>query len=237
MRFIAIVIAALSSIIWSLWAATPATIKIDSDQFQLPVLKKKNNNPIIRVNVISSSGGQVLEKLRFSTKGTTDLADIKTARLYYYAKDSLPGNMETTKAKLVSVVDTMAKEIYFESDQVLENGNNYFWLSYELEEDANILNFVDARLLSAQVDRQTTAYKRKDNGMSQRIGVAVRKHKQDAVHTSRIPGLATTNKGTLIALFDARYENGRDLQGHMDIGIHRSEDNGDTWEPIQIVMD
>ena len=237
MRFIAIVIAALSSIIWSLWAATPATIKIDSDQFQLPVLKKKNNNPIIRVNVISSSGGQVLEKLRFSTKGTTDLADIKTARLYYYAKDSLPGNMETTKAKLVSVVDTMAKEIYFESDQVLEKGNNYFWLSYELEEDANILNFVDARLLSAQVDRQTIAYKRKDNGMSQRIGVAVRKHKQDAVHTSRIPGLATTNKGTLIALFDARYENGRDLQGHMDIGIHRSEDNGDTWEPIQIVMD
>ena len=237
MRFIAIVITALSSIIWSLWAATPATIKIDSDQFQLPVLKKKNNNPIIRVNVISSSGGQVLEKLRFSTKGTTDLADIKTARLYYYAKDSLPGNMETTKAKLVSVVDTMAKEIYFESDQVLEKGNNYFWLSYELEEDANILNFVDARLLSAQVDRQSIAYKRKDNGMNQRIGVAVRKHKQDAVHTSRIPGLAITNKGTLIALFDARYESGRDLQGHMDIGIHRSEDNGDTWEPIQIVMD
>ena len=237
MRFIAIVITALSSIIWSLWAATPATIKIDSDQFQLPVLKKKNNNPIIRVNVISSSGGQVLEKLRFSTKGTTDLADIKTARLYYYAKDSLPGNMETTKAKLVSVVDTMAKEIYFESDQVLEKGNNYFWLSYELEEDANILNFVDARLLSAQVDRQSIAYKRKDNGMNQRIGVAVRKHNQDAVHTSRIPGLAITNKGTLIALFDARYESGRDLQGHMDIGIHRSEDNGDTWEPIQIVMD
>ncbi len=237
MRFIAIVITALSSIIWSLWAATPATINIESDQFQLPVLKKKNNNPIIRVNVISSSGGQALKKLRFSTKGTTDLADIKRARLYYYAKDSLPGNMETTTAKLVSVVDTIAKEIYFESDRVLEKGNNYFWLSYELEEDANILNFVDAKLLSAQIDRQTIVYKKKDNGMSQRIGVAVRKHKQDAVHTSRIPGLAKTNKGTLIAIFDARYDSGRDLQGHMDIGIHRSEDNGNTWEPIQIVMD
>ena len=39
-----------------------------------------------------------------------------------------------------------------------------------------------------------------------RAGVAVRQHKQDGVHTSRIPGLATSTKGTLLAIYDARYE-------------------------------
>ncbi|KGE13940.1 sialidase family protein [Sphingobacterium deserti] len=68
-------------------------------------------------------------------------------------------------------------------------------------------------------------------------GVAVRSHMQDSVHTSRIPGLACSNDGTLLAIFDARYESARDLQGHIDIGLHRSTDGGQTWQPMQIAMD
>jgi sialidase-1 len=77
----------------------------------------------------------------------------------------------------------------------------------------------------------------KEPDSSLRLGVAVRKHMQDNVHTSRIPGLATTNKGTLLAIFDARRESSRDLQGHMDIGLHRSTDGGQSWEPLQVVLD
>src|SRR5690606_27004095 len=37
--------------------------------------------------------------------------------------------------------------------------------------------------------------------------------------------------------YDVRRESGRDLQGNMDIGISRSLDEGNTWEPMQIAMD
>tara|TARA_B110000263_G_C15309088_1_gene512030 strand:- start:520 stop:1773 length:1254 start_codon:yes stop_codon:yes gene_type:complete len=73
--------------------------------------------------------------------------------------------------------------------------------------------------------------------IAQQLGVAVRQHKQDNVHTYRIPGLTTTNKGTLLATYDVRRELGRDLQGHMDIGLSRSLDGGQNREPMQIVLD
>ena len=34
-----------------------------------------------------------------------------------------------------------------------------------------------------------------------------------------------------------RYEYSRDLQGHMDIGLSRSLDKGQTWENMQVVLD
>lgn len=214
-----------------------AHIQVSEHQYQLPVLKNKENNPIVRVKVVADDDGQVLSALRFSTKGTTDLGDIQSARVYYYGQDSLPGKMENIESRLFASVENVGKNIVFSGNQKLKEGDNFFWLSYELKESANLAHFIDATLVSAQIGNKKVRTVKKESDLKQRVGVAVRKHKQDQVHTSRIPGLATTNEGTLIAIFDARYESGRDLQGHMDIGIHRSENGGQTWEPIQIVMD
>ncbi|MCE1198888.1 MAG: glycoside hydrolase [Marinilabiliales bacterium] len=60
---------------------------------------------------------------------------------------------------------------------------------------------------------------------------------QDQVNTYRIPGLVTTRKGTLIAVFDLRYRNSGDLQGDIDVGMCRSTDQGATWEPTQKIID
>jgi sialidase-1 len=57
------------------------------------------------------------------------------------------------------------------------------------------------------------------------------------VDTYRIPGLATTNNGTLLAIYDIRRESSRDLQGDIDIGLSRSIDGGNSWEPMQTVLD
>ena len=65
----------------------------------------------------------------------------------------------------------------------------------------------------------------------------VRRAGDDGVHTYRIPGLAATPKGTLIAVFDARNRNGADLPGDIDVGMMRSTDNGATWQPMQRIMD
>ncbi|MCM8530026.1 MAG: glycoside hydrolase [Lentisphaeraceae bacterium] len=57
------------------------------------------------------------------------------------------------------------------------------------------------------------------------------------VKGARIPGIVTTPKGTLLAVYDARYDQVKDLQGHMDIALNRSTDGGQTWSPMQKIID
>ena len=65
----------------------------------------------------------------------------------------------------------------------------------------------------------------------------VRNAGDDGVAAYRIPGLVTTPKGTLIAVYDVRYANSYDLQADIDVGMSRSTDGGRTWEPMRIVLD
>lgn len=67
--------------------------------------------------------------------------------------------------------------------------------------------------------------------------MVLRAHGQDKTDTYRIPGLITTNKGTLIAVYDNRYNNSKDLQEDIDIGMSRSTDGGQTWQPMRVIMD
>ena len=70
-----------------------------------------------------------------------------------------------------------------------------------------------------------------------RAGVALRIEGDNGIHTSRIPGLIKTLNGTLIAVYDARYRNSRDLQGDIDICCQRSTDGGKSWGPVIKVLD
>lgn len=70
-----------------------------------------------------------------------------------------------------------------------------------------------------------------------RLAKVLREAGQDQCDTYRIPGLVTTNKGTLIAVYDNRYNNSKDLQEDIDVGMSRSTDGGQTWEPMKVIMD
>lgn len=65
----------------------------------------------------------------------------------------------------------------------------------------------------------------------------VRKRGDDKIHTYRIPGLAATPHGTLVAVFDIRHKSSVDLPGDIDVGMMRSTDNGETWSEMQRIMD
>ena len=67
--------------------------------------------------------------------------------------------------------------------------------------------------------------------------VVIHRQGEHSCHTFRIPGIAVTNSGTLLAVYDMRYRSRRDLQGHMDIGLSRSTDGGKTWENPRPIMD
>ena len=70
-----------------------------------------------------------------------------------------------------------------------------------------------------------------------RTAVALRQKGQDGVDNCRIPGLAITPKGTIIAIYDARRDRNRDLQGDIDICYNRSTDGGRTWSEMKVAMD
>jgi sialidase-1 len=52
----------------------------------------------------------------------------------------------------------------------------------------------------------------------------------------RIPGLVTTNKGTLLGVYDVRYNSSVDLQEYVDVGLSRSTDGGKTWEKMRLPL-
>ena len=51
----------------------------------------------------------------------------------------------------------------------------------------------------------------------------------------RIPSMAVTNDGTILAAADARVDGKADLPANIQVGLRRSTDNGATWTDPQIV--
>ncbi len=72
---------------------------------------------------------------------------------------------------------------------------------------------------------------------SYRPAKILRQAGQDSCDTYRIPGLVTTNEGSLIAVYDNRYNRSKDLQEDIDIGMSRSTDGGQTWEDMKVILD
>lgn len=60
---------------------------------------------------------------------------------------------------------------------------------------------------------------------------------QDGVHEYRIPGLVTTNAGTLIAFCDARMRQEGDPPNDIDLVMKRSTDAGRTWSSLRTLVD
>lgn len=59
---------------------------------------------------------------------------------------------------------------------------------------------------------------------------------QEGYHTFRIPALAVTLQGTVLAFCEGRKNSSSD-HGDIDLMLKRSRDGGHTWEPLQRVWD
>ena len=75
-----------------------------------------------------------------------------------------------------------------------------------------------------------------DDAVPHRLGVGVRHAGDDGSAAFRIPGLVTSNEGTLLGVYDVRYNSSVDLQEYVDVGLSRSVDKGQTWEQMRIPL-
>ena len=111
-------------------------------------------------------------------------------------------------------------------------------MSVRIREGADLDGRVDARLLGVHADGavEVPVVEGTPEG-AQRLGVALRTAGQDGVAVHRIPGLATSNAGTLLAVYDFRYRGWGDLPGHIDVALSRSSDGGTSWEEARVILD
>ena len=218
-----------------------------------PVLIRNDHNALIHVVVEVRQPEVHVTSFTFSLRGTDELKDLETLRLFF-SGDKLSRELDKVRngtsfsgdrqALLAGLTATPfgrgakpAAELTFRGDQVLRPGTNVFWLSCKLRPTANLSHKVDARCTAIETSAGIVTPRDATAGVRKRIGVALRRHYDDGVHTYRIPALATTPKGTLLCVYDVRRRKGRDLQEDIDIGLSRSTDGGRSWEPMRVIMD
>jgi sialidase-1 len=115
------------------------------------------------------------------------------------------------------------------------SSKNRFAVGLSFVDDVNLLSRVSVAFSGITIDGKTQSVE--DAGTTFRPSVKLRDTGDGDSKGYRIPGLVRTNAGTLLACYDIRYEGRRDLQGHMDIGISRSINQGESWERMRIALD
>jgi len=204
---------------------------ISLKQFNYPVLKGKENNPVLRICYVNNSNKQILKSIKINLSDT-QLKDVDSIRIFYRKKDSV-FRPKVQFGRTLTATD----ELIFNDSILLNKGKNYLWVSYQLSDDCDLNSKVSVGLDYMTINNKKVFPKEISPKKKLRTGIALRQHWDDGVHTYRIPGLITTNKGTLLAVYDVRRDFGRDLQGNIDIGLSRSTDQGETWESMKIIMD
>ena len=120
----------------------------------------------------------------------------------------------------------------------LVKGGNYMYISMEIDPCA-VKDM--AAPFNVNVDSVVVGGKSIDitveGSTLSHLGSSVRQTGDDGVVAYRIPGLVTTKEGSLIAVYDIRYDSSLDLQNNVDIGVSRSTDQGRTWEKMRVAMD
>ena len=219
----------------------------------IPILLERHDNVLLQMR-LDASEGQTLNEISLNLNEELPLREIKSVKLYYagtearqdygknrfapvtYISAHTPGktlaanpSYSILKAETVPVSHQMT----FTAEQKLFPGRNFFWISLEMKPSASLHTTVSASISQAKVNGLAIPIKDlSDKGMRQRMAVGVRHAGDDGAAAFRIPGLVTTNKGTLLAVYDVRYNSSVDLQEHIDIGLSRSTDGGRTWEKM-----
>ena len=222
---------------------------------QIPILIDRTDNILVEMRV-QAHKGDVLNKLSLQFKEGIDLNDIKALRFFYsgteatsrqgkhYRPVSYISSHAEGKTKAAnpaysikqSEVTDITNVVTFTSNQPMVEGVNYYWISIEMKPEASLLTTftVQMPMLKSIICR------RQLSGTANQMSAAWESVSATPVTTGLrptvIPGLVTTNNGTLLGVYDIRYNSSVDLQEMVDIGVSRSTDKGQTWEPMRVAM-
>lgn len=216
---------------------------ITARQRTVPLLLRNEWNPVfdVTVNVQGNEGGLMLEAVEVALSGSIDLSAIDKVEVIASASPrpawfnivDLKNHADLT---LFGSSTASSSEMKLQGHAPLNRGENHFLVSVKLKESADVSQTLRVSCPEVTISGKQHRPVATEESSPLQIGHALRRAGDDGVNTYRIPGLATTKAGTLIAVYDVRYRNGGDLPGDIDVGMSRSTDGGRSWEPMKIVM-
>jgi len=219
---------------FALKASPPKGITITASSPVVPVLKGLETNPLLRVLIYIPAGEKEISFKKIAARlNPAGLKSVEKIDVYFTDQEPL----FAAKNKLTTI-NPATVNISFELNINLKPGMHYIWFSAKLREDADIDSKIEFHVSQVE-DTGANKYVMTEEGQGyvKRLGVAVKKAGENGINTFRIPGITTTDKGSLIAVYDIRYKNSGDLPGNIDVGMSRSTDGGKSWAPLKVIMD
>ncbi len=223
--------------------STPMVFKeiSSSTQVVVPVMIGRDYNPVLRIDITTEGGlkPQELTDVYLKFDGTTDMKDIASVQLVRGNEQAgdQPGEPFGTPVAPKGA----SKDLRLTGNMPLESGQNRFWVNVRLKDNANLDNRIGVKATGAIIGRKPAKIANPVL-VSQRIGYTIAQPGDKVVpgnrasKSFRIPGLVRSNKGTLIAVYDIRYNHHGDLPADIDVGVRRSEDGGQSWSPLQVAL-
>lgn len=212
-------------------SAQPASAICKS--LNVPILIRNEINPIQHWSLENKTPNPIsIQSVEISLAGRHSINDIESITLFATGTDA-KFNSQKTLAEIKP--ESALLKIPLKTE--LAPGPNHFWLSCRLKPTASLLDPIAIRCNQIQSSAGPIQITHTGNPNPYRTGIALRKPNDDGVHTYRIPALTTTKAGSLLAVYDMRRRMGRDLQEDIDIGLSRSTNGGQSWEPVKVIMD
>lgn len=207
----------------------PAAI---STTHSIPVLEGLAHNPVLQVSVLVAAGASIpLQQVHLKLDKATAAA---LAHIDIFLTEAGP----FSPRQKIGTLAQPGTHAVVAAAATLHPGKHLLWISPVLKGGTTPGTRLSIRCheLAADGGMRIPVVPQQPNS-TLRTGIAIRRAGDDNVHTYRIPGLVQTNKGTLLAVYDIRYNNSADLPGNIDVGLSRSTDGGKSWEPMKIIMD
>lgn len=234
-----------------------ATDTIFVRETRIPILIERQDNVLFYLRLDAQSS-QVLNDVTLNLGKDVTLSDIQSIKLYYGGTEALqdkakkrfapvdyvsafnPGKTlaaNTSYSIKRAEIKSPSRTVVLKGEQKLFPGINYFWISLQMKNKTPLTAKVTAQVASVTLDGKASILDVvSPSNIEHRMGVGVRHAGDNGSEAFRIPGLVTTNKGTLLGVYDVRYNNSADLQEHVNIGLSRSIDGGKTWEKMRLPL-
>ena len=210
---------------------TTASVQISDNQY---VGIGTTDEPFGKITVLVSENKAKVNSVEVVLRGTTELSDIESIKLYSTATDT---TFNATSATLLGEISTpQTDRVVIKTKQSLPIGENNLWIACNVSDKTKEGNTISA--MPAAITLNKVCHELENVDCARDVLLAynvVFDLNQDGSKYYRIPALTTAPDGSLVALCDKRGDVLTDLPNTISIVARRSTDGGKNWSPAVYV--